>query len=170
MEPVRIRDARIEDLPAIVEICNSTAPSRVATADNTPLSPEEHAAWFRRHTPEHHPLTVMELGGQIVAWLSFQPFRGRPAYAHTAEVSVQVHNDFKGKGLSGKMLADALRRAPHAGIRNVVACILSHNTPSLQTFAKFGFKVWGELPGVAAIGKSEYSLTILGRRVAPYVM
>lgn len=168
MEPVRIRDARMEDLPAIVEIYNSTIPSRMVTADIRPVTLEERIAWFGQHNPERHPLTVMETGGQIVAWFSLQPFRERAAYIHTAEISVYVHKDFRSKGYGEKILADGLRRAPHAGIHNVVACIFSHNTPSLKIFTKLGFKVWGELPDVASIGKSEYSLTILGRRVGAY--
>jgi L-amino acid N-acyltransferase YncA len=40
MAGVKIRDAVEEDLPAIVEIYNSTVPSRMVTADPEPVSIE----------------------------------------------------------------------------------------------------------------------------------
>ena len=165
-----IRDARMEDLPEIVGIYNSTIPSRMVTADTSPVTLETRVPWFDRHSPGRYPLTILELDGSVVAWLSFQPFRDRPAFEHTAEISLYVHKDFRSKGYGHILLSDALRRAPRVGLHNLIACIFSHNTPSCTIFTKFGFKVWGELPQVAAIGKSEFGLTILGRRIAPYTV
>src|ERR1700761_4744338 len=84
------RDATLDDLPAIVAIYNSTVPSRQVTADLEPVSVESRLGWFQAHGPEKRPLWVVEGEGRVIAWLSFSDFYGRPAYSHTAEVSIYL--------------------------------------------------------------------------------
>src|SRR5690348_12138576 len=84
-ENLTIRDAEICDLSTIVEIYNSTIPSRMVTADTEPVTVESRERWFNEHSRSHRPLWVVEYQGQICAWLSFQSFYGRPAYNGTAE-------------------------------------------------------------------------------------
>jgi L-amino acid N-acyltransferase YncA len=48
---VEIRDAVPADLPGIVEIYNSTVPSRMVTADPEPISVESRREWFFDHAP-----------------------------------------------------------------------------------------------------------------------
>ena len=96
---MKIRDAVEEDLPAIVEIYNSTVPSRMVTADPEPVTIESRRAWFREHDPERRPLWVAEANEEVVGWLSFEPFRRRPAYRATAEVSVYVSEEHRRKGV-----------------------------------------------------------------------
>jgi len=80
------RLARIDDLPAIVSIYNSTIPSRQVTADTEPVTVESRHGWFAEHTPEKRPLWVVEQAGQVTGWLSHSNFYGRPAYSGTAEL------------------------------------------------------------------------------------
>jgi phosphinothricin acetyltransferase len=57
---IRIRDATAADLPAIVDIYNSTIPSRMVTADLEPVSVASREAWFADHSPERWPLWMAE--------------------------------------------------------------------------------------------------------------
>ncbi len=45
------RDAVETDLARIVEIYNSTIPSRMVTADTEPVSVESRLEWFYKHNP-----------------------------------------------------------------------------------------------------------------------
>lgn len=81
------RPATRSDLEQIVEIYNSTIPSRMVTADAEPVSVESRVPWFEEHRPDIRPLWVVEGERRILAWLSFSSFYGRPAYAKTAEVA-----------------------------------------------------------------------------------
>ncbi|PCE28647.1 N-acetyltransferase [Paraburkholderia acidicola] len=159
------RNATLDDLPAIVAIYNSTVPSRNVTADLEPVSIESRLAWFHEHGPDKRPLWVVEDGGQIIAWLSFSNFYGRPAYSRSAEVSIYLHEDARGKGLGKQLLAASLAAAPALGIDTVLGFIFGHNEPSLRLFRGFGFDVWGTLPRVAVLDGVERDLVILGHRV-----
>jgi L-amino acid N-acyltransferase YncA len=161
-----IRDATEADLSAIVEIFNATIPSRMVSAQVEPLSVEERLPWFRAHSPDHHPLWVLSDEKQVIAWLSLQSFLPRCAYAGTAEVSVYVHENFRRGGTAGKLLTEAITRAPALEITALVGHIFAHNEPSLRFFAKAGFERWGLLPRVARLDGVERDLVIVGRHVA----
>jgi len=159
------RLAKRDDLPVIVEIYNSTIPSRVVTADTEPVSVESRIPWFDTHVPETRPLWVVEADGRIAGWLSFSSFYGRPAYNKTAELSVYVHESFRRHGLGSYFLTQAIAHAPFVAVDTLLGFIFGHNSPSLALFARFGFTRWGELPRVAALDGIERDLVIVGRRV-----
>lgn len=60
MEELTFRNATLEDLPKIVEIYNSTIPSRMVTADTENISVESRIHWFYEHNPETRPLWMVE--------------------------------------------------------------------------------------------------------------
>ena len=159
------REAKRGDLAQIVEIYNSTIPSRMVTADTEPVSVESRVRWFEEHTPKHRPLWVVEEANRIVAWLSFSSFYGRPAYAKTAELSIYVHEAFRQRGLGSYLLREAIAHAPSIGVDTLLGFIFGHNQPSLALFERFGFARWGELPKVAALDGVERDLVIVGRRI-----
>lgn len=165
LDAIKVRDAKESDLPVIVSIYNSTIPSRMVTADLEPVSVESKEKWFKDHSPDFRPLWVVELEGEICAWLSFQSFYGRPAYNGTAEVSIYLHEDFRGKGLGKHLLKLAIDACPSLQILNLLAFIFGHNEDSLKLFTKFGFEKWGHFPKVAVLDSVERDLIILGRRI-----
>ncbi|HTD04480.1 GNAT family N-acetyltransferase [Undibacterium sp.] len=160
------RLARLDDLPAIVAIYNSTVASRQVTADTEPVSVESRLAWFEEHDPARRPLWVMEEGGQILGWLSFSDFYGRPAYSGTAELSIYLHEDARGKGLGRYFLTEAIAYAPKIQVHTLLGFIFGHNTPSLKLFEVFGFETWANMPKVATLDGVERDLIIVGKRVA----
>lgn len=161
-----MRHATEDDLPAIVQIYNASIPSRQATADIEPVSPESKQEWFRNHSPDHYPLLVHEIGGQVVAWVGLQPFHNRPAYKHTAEISLYVAPDHQGRGLGRQLMQEGIKAAVQVGRKTLMAYVFSHNEVSLALLKGFGFEEWGTLPDVTEMDEQEYSVTILGKRIA----
>jgi L-amino acid N-acyltransferase YncA len=159
------RPARIDDLPAIVAIYNSTVASRMVTADTEPVSVASRHAWFAEHTPDKRPLWVVESDAGILGWLSYSNFYGRPAYAGTAELSIYLHQDARGKGLGRTLLSQAIAFAPEIGVHTLLGFIFGHNLASLRLFDGFGFGRWALLPRVATLDGIERVLLILGKRV-----
>ncbi|MBR8828986.1 MAG: N-acetyltransferase [Gomphosphaeria aponina SAG 52.96 = DSM 107014] len=162
---MKIRDAIEADLSAIVEIYNAAVPSRIATGDTKPVTVESRRAWFYDHSPSMRPLWVMEAEEIIIAWLSFNSFYGRPAYEQTAELSIYISPQYRGRGMGQKLLQQAIEHSPRLGLKNLVAFIFAHNEASLRLFEKNRFQQWGYLPLVAELDGVERDLVILGLRV-----
>ena len=162
-----VRLATRDDLPGIVDIYNSTVASRMVTADTEPVSVASRDAWFDAHQPERRPLWVCDAAdGRMAGWVSFSDFYGRPAYGATAEVSIYLHEDFRGQGLGRFLLEAAIAHAPKVGVDTLLGFIFGHNAPSLALFERHGFARWGDLPRVAVLDGVERDLVILGRRLA----
>jgi L-amino acid N-acyltransferase YncA len=163
--PYSHRVARLADLPAIVEIYNSTIPSRQITSDLEPVSVESREPWFAEHAPDKRPLWVVEEGERIVGWLSYSNFYGRAAYAGTAEISIYLHVDARRQGLGRYLLDEAIAFAPQIAVHTLLGFIFGHNEPSLRLFEGFGFERWATMPRVATLDGVERDLIIVGKRV-----
>lgn len=166
MNNLYYRDATLSDLDKIVEIYNSTIASRMVTADTEPVTPESRMKWFDDHSPSKRPLWMIQEDHQIVGWMSFQSFYGRPAYDGTVEISIYLDENQRGKGLGKRVLQYALDKCPEIGIKTLLGFIFSHNEPSLKLFRYFGFEDWAMLPNIAVLDGEERSLTIVGKRIA----
>lgn len=168
----RHRIANLEDLPTIVAIYNSTIASREVTADTEPVSVESRLPWFHEHTPDRRPLWIIERADdvsdqpEILGWMSYSNFYGRPAYSGTAEISIYIAEAWRGKGVGGYCIAQAIAHAPAIQVHTLLGFIFGHNQPSLGLFRKFGFSNWAHLPKVANLDGVERDLIILGKRVA----
>ena len=160
-----IRDAIPRDLAGIVAIYNEAIPGRMATADTAPITVDSRRVWFNEHEPRKRPLWVIEEGGVLVGWLSFQSFYGRPAYRATGEISIYVASGSQGRGVGRMLLEGAIGEAPKLGLRTLLGFIFGHNTPSLRLFEGLGFERWALLPRVAELDGVERDLVIVGRRV-----
>lgn len=162
-----IKHATKEDLKKIVAIYNASIPSRLATADTKEVTTESKLEWFERHTPDKRPIMVYTIDREIVAWFSFEPFYGRPAYDQTAELSIYIAAEYQGKGIGKKLMETAISMTHNLGIKTLLGNIFSHNEASIRLFKSFGFEEWGQFPNIAEMDNREYSLSILGKRVNP---
>lgn len=163
---ITLRFATLDDLPIIVDIYNSTIPSRMVTADLEPVTVEDRLNWFHEHNPEKRPLWVVEFEGNICGWVSLQSFYGRPAYDATAEISIYLHENFRGKGLGKKIINKVIEECPKLRIDTLLGFIFGHNEPSIKLFTKFGFEEWGHLPEVATLDGIKRDLLILGKKIS----
>lgn len=156
------RDATLDDLPVIVDIYNSTIESRLVTADTEPVSVEEKIQWFSQHDVSKRPLWVACEIEEILGWISFRNFYGRPAYSGTAEISIYVAEKYRGKGYGKKMLSYSINQCNNLGIHTLLGFIFEQNKASLKLFHEFGFEEWGHLKDVALLDENFCSLKILG--------
>lgn len=167
MAALTFRHATERDLPTIVAIYNSVIPGRMVTADTEPVSVESRRAWYHNHNPQKRPLYIISDGDTIIGWVSLESFYGRPAYNHTAEVSIYLDEAARGKGYGKEILKTIIDQAPALGVKSLLGYIFAHNEPSLKLFKSFGFEQWALFPNVAVLDGIERSLIIVGKRVAP---
>lgn len=167
MAALTFRHATEQDLHTIVAIYNSVIPGRMVTADTEPVSVESRRAWYNNHNPQKRPLYIISDGDTIIGWVSLESFYGRPAYNHTAEVSIYLDEAARGKGYGKEILKTIIDQAPALGVKSLLGYIFAHNEPSLKLFKSFGFEQWALFPNVAILDGVERSLIIVGKRVAP---
>lgn len=166
-----IRNALSTDLIEIVNIYNSTISDRMATADINEISVESRVNWLENRDFRYRPVWVIESatsdreGANILGWLSFNNFYGRPAYQHTAELSIYVALESRQQGVGSYLLEQAISACPLLQVKVLLGFIFAHNIPSLKLFHKYGFVEWGNLPQVAKLSNQDRDLMILGKAI-----
>jgi phosphinothricin acetyltransferase len=133
-----IRPATPADLAAINDIYNYYVIHSVCTYQEVPSSPDERRSWFDVHGPSH-PITVAEIGQEVVGYGSLSPFHERSAYRLTVENSIYVRHDFIGQGIGTALLADLISRARSLGHHAIIAGADSEQTASLHFHERHGF-------------------------------
>jgi L-amino acid N-acyltransferase len=141
-----IRLARTEDLAAIAAIYNHEVEHTSATFDTEPVTIEERRRWLDDHPPSRHPVVVAEAGGAIAGWASLSRWSSKRAYDRTAEVSVYVHRDHRGRGVGKALLLDLVERGRAAGLGVILTRICTADGPaSLRLHEAVGFQRIGTL-------------------------
>ena len=134
-----VRAAEAGDLPAIAEIYNDAVLNSSATFDTEPATLEESEKWFRDRS---HPYAVLvaEHEEEVVAWAALKAFVSKPAYRFTAENTVYVRADMRGKGVGKALMGRLLEVAAENGFRSVIARIAAPNPASERLHRRFGFR------------------------------
>jgi phosphinothricin acetyltransferase len=130
-----IRPAVEADLPALAAIYNHEVAHGYATFDTEPQGVAPFAA--RLAGPDH--LLVGAQDGRVLGYAYSAPFRTRPAYAATREVSVYLHRDGQGRGLGRLLYDDLLARLDRERIHRVLAGIALPNDASEALHRACGF-------------------------------
>jgi len=146
---LKIRLAKINDLPFIVDIYNQAIRSGKATGDMDEFNVEERVAWFRKFCDYDFPIYVAESNGKVLAYATQSPYRpGRKAMSKVAELSFYVDYSFHGKGIGSALIEYAISDCERIGKENLLAILLDINEPSIRLLKKFGFKEWGHFPNI----------------------
>ncbi len=139
---LEIRDAAEADLERIFAIYNVEVESGIATFDVEPRRAERDAAWLRERAPIH-PVLVAADAGRVIGWASLGPWSPRGAYRRTAEVSVYVDREERGRGVGTRLLAALIERGREAGLGVLLARVALPNAPSLALHTGLGFRSFG---------------------------
>jgi len=134
-----IRLAREGDLVAINAIYNHYVLCSTCTYQITPETDAARLTWFQQRT-EVHPVTVADMGNEIVGWASLNRYHAREAYARTVENSVYVRHDWQRRGIGRALLSDLIVRARELGHHTILAGISAEQAGSVALHEALGFK------------------------------
>lgn len=145
-----IRLACPEDIPACLDIYNYEVLNGVATLDLEPRTLAEWHEWFAAHNhDEHHPIIVGTVDDVVVGYASLSPYRMKDAFKSTVELSIYIHQDYRGKGIATKLMGHILDMAKgDESLHNVVSVITAGNEGSTKLHERFGFTYCGLTPQV----------------------
>jgi phosphinothricin acetyltransferase len=149
MTNVGVRRATGGDLAGILDIYNEAVLHTTATYDCEPQTMEQRAAWFQEHQQNNYPVFVATGDGdRMLGWSALSPYRSRPGYRFTAENSVYVAVDQRGRGIGRLLMAPLIKAARARGLHAILAAIDAQNQASIRLHAAFGFAPAGLLKQV----------------------
>jgi len=137
--PITTRPATPADAAAIAKIYNQGIEDRIATFETRPRTPEEITRWF----DGVHPIVVAEEAGQVVGFASTSSYRPRDCYSKTAEFSVYVGRDHRGRRVGRQALGALIEESRKAGLHKLVSRIFPENVASRAACRAAGFREVG---------------------------
>ena len=143
-----IRDARESDAAAIAAIYAHHVLHGTATYDLEPPHVEDFATKIRNVEAAGWPYIVDVEDGEVAGFAYATQIRDRPGYAWTAEDSLYVHPDQRGKGVGTSLLEELCARAEACGFRQMVGVIGGAEPASIRVHARCGFREVGRAYGV----------------------
>ena len=95
--------------------------------------------WFLNHD-EKHPVIVAEINSQVIGFASLSKWSDRCAYDGTAEVSVYIDRNHRGKGVGKRMVEVIALEGERAGLTNLISRITEGNLSSIHIHEQLGFE------------------------------
>lgn len=134
-----IRPATANDILRITHIYNDAILNTTATFDTETKTVEERMHWFLNHD-EKHPVIVAEINSQVIGFASLSKWSDRCAYDGTAEVSVYIDTNHRGKGVGKRMVEVIALEGERAGLTNLISRITEGNLSSIHIHEQLGFE------------------------------
>jgi phosphinothricin acetyltransferase len=137
-----IRRATREDAAAVREIYRPAIEGSAASFEvevPTVSDVEERIA----SALQGYEWLVAESGGEVIGYAYAGQFRARAAYAPSAEVSVYLAENARGKGVGRALLSELIKRLQETGFANALAGVTLPNPASVRLFESMGFKQVG---------------------------
>ncbi|MGY1456671.1 N-acetyltransferase family protein [Streptomyces sp. SS8] len=140
---VQVRAGEEGDLPDLTDIYNHYVRETPVTFDTEPLAPEARRPWLLSHPKDgpHRLLVALDAeSNRLLGYATSSPFRPRPAYSTSVEVSVYLAPDACGRGV-GTLLYERLFDALGGeDVHRAYAGIAQPNEASVRLHARFGFR------------------------------
>jgi L-amino acid N-acyltransferase YncA len=136
---VIIRDARIEDIPAVAAIYNAGIAERIATFETRTREAAELAGWIE----DGRPFVVAEEDATVVGWARAGAYSDRCVYDGVGEHAVYVHPDARGAGLGRALLEALCAESERHGLHKLTSRVFADNAASLAAHRAAGFEEVG---------------------------
>ena len=142
---IHIRDAREEDIPAILAIHNYHIENTCAIWRDEAADFSERFTWFLDRQTHDHPVLIAEADGVVAGYASYSAFRTGSGYNGTVENSIYVDERHQRRGIARQLMSALLDRATAQGRHVMVAGIGLPNDASVALHAQFGFAECGRV-------------------------
>ena len=144
-----LRAATEADIPAILALWNPLIQdSAVTFTTEEKTRPALAAEIAARGAGFVVAETGAETGGRLAGFASFGPFRAGPGYRHTAEHTVILAEDTRGRGTGRALMTRLEEVAREQDIHALIGAVSGENAGAIAFHEALGFARVGLLPGV----------------------
>jgi L-amino acid N-acyltransferase YncA len=140
---MNIRKVEICDAADISSIYNYYVENTIITFEEVPVSTEEMASRIESISSQY-PFLVYEENRKVIGYAYVTQWKARSAYRYSAEDTVYLHPDAKGKGIGSILLRQLLEEVKNTELHVLVGGIALPNEASIALHEKFGFKKIGQ--------------------------
>jgi L-amino acid N-acyltransferase YncA len=131
-----IREATSEDAAAIAAIYAPLVTDTIVSFEEEAPS----AAEMRERIAASHAWLVAEENGEVLGYAYAARFHPRAAYRWSAEASIYLAPDARGRGIGKRLLAELLDRLKEKGFVHVFGGTALPNPASERLLESFGFE------------------------------
>ncbi|PZT71866.1 MULTISPECIES: GNAT family N-acetyltransferase [unclassified Streptomyces] len=139
-----LRPLTAADLPDVQATLRHAVHHTDATLDYREKSLDELGAWLTAHHGRY-PALAADAGGRFAGYGTLSPFSARKGYLASAELSVYLAPDARGRGVGSALCTRLTKEAERAGMSTVVAFISSGNEASRRMVLRNGYRHEGVL-------------------------
>jgi L-amino acid N-acyltransferase len=137
---MKLLDCTFEHAPEILEIFNDAIVNSTALYDYKPRTMAVMETWFEAKRKGGYPVIgAISETGQLLGFASYGAFRPFPAYKYSAEHSVYVQKDQRGRGLGKLLLREIIARAQRSDYHMLIGGIDASNAVSIRLHQSLGF-------------------------------
>ena len=164
MSNLKIRNATVDDAADLLKIYAHYVENTAITFEVTTPTLEEFRTRIAT-TLKNFPYLVAELENQIIGYAYAGKFVGREAYKISAELTIYLDKNFRGRGIGKKLyraLEDDLKLR---GITNLYACVAYPEVEdefltlaSVKFHERLGFKICGKFTDCGYKFNRRYSM------------
>jgi L-amino acid N-acyltransferase YncA len=140
---MNIRKVSANDVSQIVEIYNHYIQISHATFELEAIDVSEMSRRIDDLLKDGYPFLVAEESKKIAGYAYAHQFRPRPAYRHSAEVSVYIRQSCQGRNIATKLYERLVPDCFAAGAHTLIAVISLPNDASVRLHEKFHFEKIG---------------------------
>ncbi len=148
---IRIRQAKTEDAPALLQIYQYYVEETAISFETETPSPDVFAGRMEKIMSDGFPYLVLETESGIAGYAYAGKFIARAAYNHCCELTIYLDREVRHRGLGSLMYNALMEQLKNQGITNFYACIAVPHTEddpylthvSEQFHHKLGFSICG---------------------------
>ena len=137
---MNIRPVDLADAAQLAEIYNHYILTSHCTFEITPVEPGEVQSRISELLARGFPFLVAEIEDEIAGYAYGRQFRPRPAYRHSAEISVYIRNGREAGGVGTALYTRLFEAISKLDFHAVIAGIALPNDASIRLHEKFGFE------------------------------